>query len=462
MKQAALSIVAIAIALICSECVPRPDFSAEALGGGANFTTDAEGVQAFGKMGRMDKQAGREFSSGNSLFKRNWVEAPASVTTFDGVGPLLNARSCGSCHSLDGRAAPPDEFEIERAGLLFRLNNGEVGPHGAPAPHPRYGGQIQDVAVSRVKPEAQVVTTYDTVRGAYADGTPYELYRPIYTLTDLAYGEIDPAYKLSPRIAPQLIGMGLLDNIPEAALLAHADPEDGDGDGISGRPNYIWDVAREKKVVGRFGWKANQPTIRQHTASAFNGDMGLTTTLFPEDEFNAYQQARNEPKPDGGHPEVTDKQLDRVTLYVKALSVPRNRNTDTAAYYRGRTLFYDLNCEACHKASFTTGDQDEIAALNGQTFYPYTDLLLHDMGASLADDCPDHEASGREWRTPPLWGVGKISVVNGHTRLLHDGRARGVAQAILWHGGEAEASKEEFVRLSAEERAALIFFINSL
>ncbi len=464
MKRREVNIVLfVSIVLWCWQCTYSVDLRFEELSGGINFTSYNFSKDAFGGQAKnLSRNESRLFQAGNVLFRENWVAAPASVESLDGLGPVFNARSCGSCHFKDGRGAPPDEPNGTRFGLLWRLNIVGENPGETPKPHPVYGSQIQDHALPRVKPDAQVEIQYDTLYGQYTDGTPYVLYQPHYHLTELAYGEIDEEYKLSPRIAPQVAGLGLLENIPEADILANEDVDDRDGDGISGKANYVWNVLEEKKTLGRFGWKANQPTVLQQTAGAFNGDMGLTSSLFPEDEFTPYQEAQSVALPEGGSPEVSDRQLDRITLYIKALAVPAKRNTDQPEYIQGRSLFYELSCESCHTASFTTGSDDEITALNDQKIYCYTDLLLHDMGEGLADNSPDFEANGREWRTPPLWGIGLIKTVNKHTRLLHDGRARNTEQAILWHGGEAKTSKDKFTKLTAEQRKALIFFVESL
>ncbi|MEM6734974.1 MAG: di-heme oxidoredictase family protein [Bacteroidota bacterium] len=458
-----ISISLLGIFLLCLQCAYFTDFSAEELSGGINFTSYNFSKDAFGVQGNnLTRSESRFFQSGNELFRTNWVAAPASVQSLDGLGPLFNANSCGSCHFKDGRGAPPDEPNGTRFGLLWRLNNGVKNQKGASLPHPVYGTQIQDHSIPRAMAEADIVITYDTIQDFYKDGTPYMLFKPNYELTNLAYGEIEENYKLSPRVASQVAGLGLLENIPVESLLANEDVNDGDGDGISGKANYVWNVLEDKKTIGRFGWKANQPTILQQSASAFNGDMGLTSSLFPEDEFNTYQEAQNTPLPEGGYPEISDKQLERITLYVQTLAIPAKRNTDKPQYLKGRTLFYDIGCESCHKASFTTGQNSKIASLNNQKIYPYTDLLLHDMGEDLADGAPDYDATGNEWRTAPLWGLGLIKTVNKHTRLLHDGRARNIEQAILWHSGEAESSKNEFLNLTKKEREDLLFFIESL
>ena len=463
MRIVAVGCGLIGLMMACVQCSQKVDLEAEKLSGGLNFTSNNFSKDAFGVQGNnLTRTESRFFQSGNELFRTNWVEAKASVESLDGLGPIFNANSCGSCHFKDGRGAPPDEPNGTRFGLLWRLNNGKKNSDGSPAPHPIYGGQIQDFALPKVTPEAKVAITYDTISGSYADGSPYQLFKPNYSLVNLAYGSIEEDYRLSPRIATQLAGIGLLEHIPEAAILENEDVNDEDGDGISGKANYVWNILQEKKTLGRFGWKANQPTIRQQSAGAFNGDMGLTSSLFPSDEFTEHQVMANPPKKDGGSPEISEKQLDRITLYVQTLAIPAKRNVDQPPYLEGRALFYEIGCESCHKASFKTGIDAEISSLDNQTIYPYTDLLLHDMGTELADGAPDNLATGSEWRTAPLWGIGLIKTVNKHTRLLHDGRARNIEQAILWHGGEAQNSQTQFVQLSKNERDALVFFIESL
>ena len=268
---------------------------------------------------------------------------------------------------------------------------------------------------------------------------------------------------ISPRIAPAVFGMGLLEAIAEAEIRARADPADADGDGISGRVNEVWSVEAGGFALGRFGWKANVSTVLQQSAGAFHGDIGITSSLFPEENCPAAQTACGG-APDGAanatEREVTDDRLEQVAFYTRTLAPPAARDYEERE--SGAALFFAAGCHRCHTPRHVTATDYMIDALAGQTIFPYTDLLLHDMGAGLADGRPDFEASGSEWRTAPLWGIGLIPTVNGHTRLLHDGRARDVAEAILWHGGEAEASREAFRSLSAEEREALIEFINSL
>lgn len=395
------------------------------------------------------------FFVGNSFFEQNWVTAPASAAARDGLGPFFNSRSCAGCHFKDGRAAP------HGPGLLMRLSRPGRDLYGRPLPDSRYGHQLQDRAVAGVRPEARARIRYRKIEGAFADGTPYALFEPQYALEAPAYGAPHPELQLSPRIASQMIGLGLLEAVPEADLLARADPNDADGDGVSGRPNYVWDAFNGRRALGRFGWKANQPHLLQQVAAAFSGDMGITSALFPAEECTAAQvECRTQPT--GGAPEIASDDLHKVVLYASALAVPARRDWDDPQVLAGKRLFRTLGCAACHVPVQQTGVHPTIPALSHQRIRPYTDLLLHDMGEGLADGRPDFEASGREWRTPPLWGIGLFETVNGHTRYLHDGRARNLLEAVLWHGGEAERAKERVLRLAAGERRALLAFLKSL
>jgi CxxC motif-containing protein (DUF1111 family) len=265
---------------------------------------------------------------------------------------------------------------------------------------------------------------------------------------------------MSPRIAPAVFGVGLLEAVPETEIVGHADPDDANGDGISGRPNRVRDVETDRLALGRFGWKANVPSVEQQNAGAFNADIGITSSVFPDTLCTEAQRACNA-APSGGEPEVDDHKLGRVTFYTRTLAVPARRDVDDDDVRKGEELFRAAACSACHLPTLHTGDSD-IDALVDQTIHPFTDLLLHDMGPGLADRRPDGRASGTEWRTAPLWGLGLVEIVNRHTRLLHDGRARNLTEAILWHGGEAEAAKERFRRMSRDDRDALITYLESL
>jgi CxxC motif-containing protein (DUF1111 family) len=266
---------------------------------------------------------------------------------------------------------------------------------------------------------------------------------------------------MSPRIPAQVFGLGLLEAIPEEAILALADAEDRDGDGVSGRPNRVISARTGKAELGRFGWKANQPSLEQQVASAFSEDLGLTSPLKPGSNCTAKQASCLAQAP-AQSPAVSEHELERTTLYLRLLAVPARRGVAEPAVVKGEALFQQAGCATCHHASFKTGDVADVPELGNQTVRPYTDLLLHDLGPELADSRPDSEASGSEWRTPPLWGLGLLEVVSKQVRLLHDGRARGFEEAILWHGGEAAASRERFKALDKSEREALVAFLRSL
>lgn len=399
----------------------------------------------------------REFEFGNRLFNTNWVASPASVDGFDGLGPLYNRVSCSGCHVRDGRGRPPASPGEPMMSMLIRLSVPGKAEDGGPKPHPVYGGQLQDRAAPGVECEGSCEITYEEVAGAFPDGERYSLRHPKYEISDLRYGDLGAGILYSPRVANAVFGLGLLEAVPERALLDLADPEDRDGDGISGRVNRVWDVAKGGVEVGRFGWKANQPSLRQQAAGAFNGDIGLTTSLFPHEGLPPGVSATS-----GGEPEVSDAYLDKIEFYLRTLAVPARRDVDDPVVVRGERLFSRIGCAKCHTPSMTTGSDAAVPELAGQRIQPFTDLLLHDMGAGLADGRPDFEASGSEWRTPPLWGLGLLNEVNKHTDLLHDGRARDVTEAILWHGGEAEDAREAFKKLSREEREAVVRFLGSL
>ncbi|MEM6263600.1 MAG: di-heme oxidoredictase family protein [Bacteroidota bacterium] len=398
------------------------------------------------------------FFTGNSLFNQNWVTAPASTTARDGLGPMFNSRSCSGCHFKDGRGRAPEFAGEKSTGLLLRLSIGN-GPHGAPIPDPNYGDQLQDQSILTVDTEADFEIIYEEIRGTYPDGMPYSLRKPNYRIVETAHGPVRATH-ISPRVANQMIGLGLLDAIDENTMLSFADENDADGDGISGRPNYVWNVAEQDLTIGKFGWKANQPNVLQQVAGAFAGDIGITSSIFPDE--NCPPNVNCDSLKNGGSPEITDANLNKVAVYSSTLAVPARRNWEDQEVLMGRQLFRSLNCGGCHIPEMVTGQHPQIEGLSFQTIRPFTDLLLHDMGEGLADNSQDFLATGREWRTPPLWGIGLFYIVNGHTTYLHDGRARNLEEAILWHGGEAENSKQAFMNLSAEERALVIKFLNTL
>ena len=440
--------------------------------GGAT-TVFANGRNAFSfPFANLSDAERTRFAIGNSFFRRNWVEAPSSTQARDGLGPLFIARSCGGCHDQDGRGAPPagsDARTEPAVALLLRLSVPGAGPHGGPRPDPVYGDQIANAAVQGVMPEARIVIEHVAMPGRFADGTRYLLQQPHYRLEDLAYGPVAPSLLMSPRIAPQLAGIGLLAAIADAEIERNAREQAAAGGPVRGMVNRVWDAPSASMRIGRFGWKANVASLAHQTAAAFHGDMGITSTLFPDESCTVAQAAcAAAPRggPGGKGPEIDDATLAQVVFYQATLAPAARRKPNAAQVVHGQRLFAQAQCAACHRPSYVTGPVTSAdggsAAAAGQRIWPYTDLLVHDMGDALADGRPDFAASGAQWRTPPLWGVGLIRDVNGHQRLMHDGRADGTLQAILWHGGEAAASRDHVLRMSRAEREALIAFVDSL
>jgi CxxC motif-containing protein (DUF1111 family) len=438
-----------------------PDLSRQ----GGELTVRAAGHDAFSrpapKAGRANRHA---FIIGNSLFNENWVASPASVKTRQGLGPTFNAQSCSSCHFKDGRGAPPEKEGDPFVGLLLRLSLPGKGTNGEPLPVPRYGDQLQHRAIVGVPAEGRVVLTRTLVKGTYPDGTRYALEKPAYAFADLAFGPLPNDTRISPRVAPALHGMGLLEQIPESDIVAREDPTDADGDGISGRANRPWNLASGKRQVGRFGWKSNQPSVAQQNFSAFHGDIGITSPLARKQNCETGQDACAKAYALEA-PEIDAESLKQVEIYTKILAVPAARNVGDPRFVEGLAAFRAAGCPSCHVESHVTSADaatQGFPELASQTIRAYTDLLLHDMGEDLADGREDFDADGREWRTPPLWGLGLVPVVNGHSRYLHDGRARSVEEAVLWHGGEATKARDAFKAFPRPTREALLFFLESL
>ncbi len=428
---------------------------------GGTITVFNESEEAFGFAARgLNGDEESDFGIGNSFFRQSWVSAPASTTARDGLGPFYNAVSCSSCHFKDGRGRAP-LFDGETAhGLLLRLNTPGFQNNGSSNPDPNYGNQLQDNAILGQTVKGKFNIVYQNIIETFADGSTVTLQKPIYQINNLGYGDLSSNIKVSPRVANQIIGLGLLEAISENTILSFADVADNNGDGISGKPNYVYDVATQSQKLGRFGWKANQPNVRQQVAAAFSGDMGITSAIFPEE--NCPPGIDCNAIPNGGLPEISDLSLNRVTLYSSTLAVPARRNFTDQGVLKGKKTFETIGCASCHIPKIQTGNSHPIAILNNQTIRPYTDLLLHDMGPELADNAPDFEASGSEWKTPPLWGIGLIKTINNHSNFMHDGRAKNIEEAVLWHGGEAQNAKNRYKQLNVTERKDLLEFLNSL
>ena len=463
------------LATALAACDDAPRFTqaepGEALSGGQATVQRADRHAFSMPSANLSPERRLDFSVGNSFFRSPWVIAPSTTTARDGLGPLFNTNACQNCHVRDGRGHPPGPDARNAVSMLVRLSIPDrpeymkIIERLGVVPEPVYGTQLQDMAIPGIAPEGKVRIDYTTETVTFEDGTRVELRRPHLQLTRLGYGPMHPDTRFSARVAPPMIGLGLLEAIPEAAILANADPEDRNGDGIRGRPNRVWDDAQGATVLGRFGWKAGQPNINQQNVHAFSGDMGLTTTLRPVDDCMPTQlDCLAAPNGDGedGEKEVSDNILRLVSFYTRNLGVPARRQVDSPQVLAGKNLFFEAGCQGCHAPQFTTAADALEPELANQVIRPYSDLLLHDMGPGLADERSEFAAGGQDWRTPPLWGIGLTAKVSGHTQFLHDGRARNLLEAVLWHGGEAEAARQQVLTFDAEQRAALLAFLNSL
>ena len=462
---------------------PATDFAAperfETNGGGAGTVRARSDADAFSQpQANLSFEQELDFKVGNGLFRKLWVSAPSSTLASDGLGPLYNARACQRCHLKDGRGHPPDGGDA--VSLVVRIGvPGEAGArppgapdagHGAfePAPDPVYGRQIADHALPGISAEAQVAVRWTDESVALAGGEAVSLRRPEWSLEGLGYGPLDPGARLSPRVAPQMIGLGLVEAIPAADILAHADPDDADDDGVSGRAAVVWSPEHEVVMLGRFGVKATTATLRQQAADAFANDIGIASPLRPAGWGECTQaQAACRTAPDGrsaihDDAEIGAAGLDLVTFYSGTLGVPARRDVGSPAVLRGKALFHEARCAACHVPKFVTHRLEDRPEHSFQLVWPHSDFLLHDMGPGLADAVGAGAASGSEWRTPPLWGIGLTEQVSGHRLFLHDGRARSLLEAILWHGGEGQGSRDAFAAMPPDDRADLIAYLESL
>ena len=393
--------------------------------------------------------------NGDVAFEASFVSGNAPVN--GGLGPVFNNNSCVGCHISDGRAAPPANIN-DMSGFFFKISVAGTDEHNGPAPVPGFGTQLQHQAIYGYKKEATLNVTWEEITEALDDGTEVSLRKPVYSVEN-PYTAMPAGVMISPRIAMPVFGLGLLEAIPESAILAYADENDADGDSISGKPNYVWDPANNKMALGRFGWKAGTPSVLVQSAGAYNEDMGITNPVKPVE--SSFGQSNGESSV-SDTTEIDIQTLEDVTFYSLTLGVPAGRNFDDPSVIKGSNLFEKISCTSCHVPSFTTGTLEGIPEVSNQKIFPYTDMLLHDMGEGLADNRPEYDANGREWKTRPLWGLGLTSVTSGHTSLLHDGRARNITEAILWHDGEAKKSKDKFKALSKDDRDALLKFLNAL
>lgn len=377
-------------------------------------------------------------SQGRELFVGEWTAAPGARPLLDGLGPLTIASACADCHLSAGRAATLSPEGKVGVGLLFRLgdSNGNADPY--------YGGQLQTAAT--------LGNSEGTVSWHWNDTQ-----RPVFTLITNA-GPLSPDIHLGPRLSPQLVGMGLLDLVTLQDILSREDANDSDGDGISGRAHWV--QGNGQLELGRFGWKAMQPSLKHQSAGAMHQDMGLTTSINPNEPCTA-QQTVCAQQLSGGQPEVSDESLAAINDFLSLLAVPERRISNQEHFDQGANIFDAIGCADCHQPTLTTGISERYPLLSNQLIYAYTDLLLHDLGEALSDHVKEGDAQPSEWRTPPLWGLGIVESVPG-SRFLHDGRAESIEQAIIWHGGEALNAKQNFSELSNKDKQTLLTFLRAI
>lgn len=400
-----------------------------------------------------------EFFKGRALFRQSWVIPPAEEIEIAGLGPLYNRISCAACHLKNARGKPPDGPDDDAGGLLIRLSVPGRSENGGPRPHPVYGDQLQNHGIPGVAEEGKVSIEYEEFAVTLADGETVFLRKPKIVLSELRYGPLGDDVLTSARVGPAVFGLGLLEAVSDETLL---DLERRcKRDGIVGHVNRVWDAVGGRVAIGRFGHKANMPNLPQQIAGAFLGDMGITSPSSPEENCSAMQKDCRM-APSARRPELTPEQFDAVVLYVRSLAVPARRNPDDPEVVRGESLFREIGCNECHIETLQTAGFAPLPELSNQTIHPYTDLLVHDMGEGLADRRPDFQAGPREWRTAPLWGIGLAASIAEHTTFLHDGRARNVLEAVLWHGGEAGIARDRVKGLGKSDRQALLRFIESL
>jgi CxxC motif-containing protein (DUF1111 family) len=442
--SAAAAFAAVLLALVAARALGEPTPYASGKPDGEPFNKALAG---------MSVEATKKFRAGSSIFRQAWVTGPSQDhPDFEGLGPLYNRLSCIACHVKNGRGLAPEDGEVARA-MVVRLSVPGADPHGAPQPHPVYGAQLNPEGILGVPGEGRARVAYEFFDVRLDDGETVAMRRPRLVIDDLAYGPLGANTKISPRNAPPTFGLGLLEAVPSDTILAFA-RESG------GRPNYVYDIESGAAVLGRFGLKANQPSLKQQIANAFAEDIGISSGLFPGENCAAAEAACVAAAKEAKGAELSAQQLDETLAYIRGLAPPAPRGGEKAA--QGEALFATLGCAACHRPAMKIGRFDSVPALSGAEIHPYADLLLHDMGDGLADGREDFGAGPRDWRTPPLWGLGLAGQFGDGRNYLHDGRARTIAEAILWHGGDATDAARGFRALKRDERQALLAFLNQL
>ncbi len=452
-------------------------------------TTYSEGLSAMAfqkPASNLSEEQVNRHVRGDSLFSRNFSSEESN--DLKGLGPVYNNSSCNACHARDGRGALPiiprgQEWvqlgQNESIFLKISIEDGQsreksvANNFGEPIPVPGFGTQLFHLGLFSVRSDfpgvgqAKVWMSYEYTQFIFPDGEILKLRKPIFKITD-AYNQriYERDVKTSPRMGPPMIGLGLLEAIPEQDILALAQ-RDLSAHGISGKPNYVFDI--QKKMagdvwpvsLGRFGLKASTPSVYHQSMGAFVNDMGVTTEAFPLENIFGTELFHLLGLDSSPRLEVPTQIAEDIIFYSLTLGVPNRRNVTDSQVVRGAQIFDEIGCALCHQPSFVTGPS-QVSALSNQKIYPFTDLLLHDMGEGLADDRNDFDANGREWRTRPLWGIGHTQTINPRAGFLHDGRAKTLTEAVVWHGGESEQAKQKFVHLSKSDRDSLILFLNSL
>lgn len=364
------------------------------------------------------------------------VDNPVFTELVGKAGVNYINQRCTNCHTNNGRALPPG-LDSVLTRYVVKVGDGNGNPH------PQLGSVLQPQSIGGT-PEGSVVI-HDWIE---ANG----LRKPDYKFS----GGAVPT-QFSARISPQLVGMGLLEAIPESAIQALADSADINGDGIHGRIHLVKEFKTGTPHVGRFGWKAGKASVSNQVAGALNTDMGVMSELLPNPDCGSAQANCG-----NSGSEILDSNFQHLVDYISLLGVPARRDLKDPVALQGEALFASAGCAACHWTTFTTSPYHPKTELRNQVIHPYTDLLLHDMGPGLADNLPEAGATGSEWRTAPLWGIGLTAGVSGGEAYLHDGRARTLSEAILWHGGEGAASANKFKAMSQSDADALIKFLKSL
>lgn len=478
MQKAALQIFVALIALSpCSALLaPESDLPKTALSGGDLTVADASATAYSHPAAGLTAAQSELFALGHEMFHNRWAFFWFENAIF-GRGPTSNAQACTTCHDGNGRGiAPgtpavtqPDGDKLDQnitvpfepaPNVVIRLSVPGTDQHNGPNFHPHYGDQLQIFGVKGVVPaEASFDVRWNEETVILGDGEEIRLRSPEITISNLAFGPLGDGAMVGARRSPPVFGLGLLEAIPQSTIdeLAARDKPDG----IQGRVNYVWDPEKRETVAGRFGLKANHPSLREQIAAAFFNDIGLSSPLYPDQNCPEIQKSCADQML-FARPEITPKRLAGTEMYLRALAVPARRNVDDERVIHGELLFTRARCSVCHVPELKTGNFDAFPQAATQIIRPYTDLLLHDMGEGLADNRPDYLAGGRDWRTSPLWGIGLSETVNSARNFLHDGRARTLEEAILWHGGEAQVSHEAYATMNKRNRDALIAFLETL